>query len=70
VAAGAKVSMPLENQYWGERYGKLLDPFGHHWTLSMRVKMPREEMEAKQLEADASFARDERPGRNPRYGDA
>jgi PhnB protein len=70
VAAGAKVSQPLENQYWGERYGKLLDPFGHHWTLSMRVKMPREEMEAKQVEADAAFARDEHPGRNPRYGDA
>ncbi len=36
----------------------------------MRVKMPREEMEAKRLEADAAFARDEHPGRNPRYGDA
>ena len=47
VAAGAQVSMPLENQYWGERYGRLIDPFGHHWTLSSRVKMPREEMEAK-----------------------
>jgi hypothetical protein len=70
VAAGAQVSMPLENQYWGERYGRLIDPFGHHWTLSSRVKMPREEMEAKQAEAEAAFARDERPGRNPRYGDA
>ncbi|MGD0250216.1 MAG: VOC family protein, partial [Thermoplasmata archaeon] len=39
IAAGAKVTMPLENQYWGERYGHLLDPFGHHWSLSMRVRM-------------------------------
>lgn len=70
VAAGAKVSMPLENQYWGERYGQLIDPFGHHWTLSMRVTVDREEMETKRLEAEASFAREERPGRSPRYGDA
>jgi len=70
VAAGAQVSEPLENQYFGERYGRLLDPFGHHWTLSMRVKMSREEMEAKQQEADAAFAHDEHPNRSPRYGDA
>jgi PhnB protein len=70
VAAGAKVSMPLENQYWGERYGKLLDPFGHQWTLSMCVKMPQEERETKRLEADAAFARDEHPARTARYGDA
>jgi PhnB protein len=70
VAAGARVSMPLENQYWGERYGKLVDPFGHQWTLSMQVKIDREEMEAKRLEAEAAYAREERPGRSPRYGDA
>jgi uncharacterized glyoxalase superfamily protein PhnB len=70
VAAGAKVMMPLENQYWGERYGQLLDPFGHHWTLSMQVKIDREEMEARRLEAEAAFAREERPSRAPRYGDA
>jgi len=70
VAAGAQVTEPLENQYFGERYGRLVDPFGHHWTLSMRVKMSREEMEAKQQEADAAFAHDEHPNRSPRYGDA
>jgi len=70
VAAGAKVSMPLENQYWGERYGKLVDPFGHQWTMSMRVNVDRDEMEAKRLEAEAAYAREERPSRSPRYGDA
>ena len=70
VAAGAKVAIPLENQYWGERYGKLVDPFGHQWTLSMRVKVQGEEVEAKRLEAEAAFAREERPSRSPRYGDA
>jgi len=70
VAAGAKVTQPLENQYWGERYGQLIDPFGHHWTLSMQVKIDREEMEARRQEAEAAFAREERPNRAPRYGDA
>jgi PhnB protein len=70
VDAGAKVAIPLENQYWGERYGKLVDPFGHHWTLSMQVKVSAEEMESKRLEAEAAFAREERPSRTPRYGDA
>jgi len=70
VAAGAKVAMPLENQFWGERYGQLLDPFGHRWSLSMRVKMSKAEMAAKQKEAMSSFARGEHPGRDPPYGDA
>lgn len=70
VAAGARVSLPLENQYWGERYGKLVDPFGHQWTMSMQVKVDREEMDAKRLEAEAAYAREERPSRSPRYGDA
>lgn len=70
VAAGAKVTMPLEDQYWGERYGHLLDPFGHHWSLSMRVKMSRAARAAKQKDALESFARGEHPGREPPFGDA
>lgn len=69
VAAGARVTMPLENQYWGERYGHLLDPFGHHWSLSMRVRMSRAEKTAKEAEANAAFARGEHPGREPPYTD-
>src|SRR5256886_6739331 len=38
VAAGAKVDMPLENQFWGDRYGKITDPFGHQWGLSQHVE--------------------------------
>lgn len=34
VAAGAKVDLPVEEQFWGERYGVLVDPFGHRWALS------------------------------------
>ncbi len=62
VAAGARVVMPLENQYWGERYGQLADPFGHRWSVSMQVKMSRQEMEAKQKAAMASFAQSEHAG--------
>ncbi len=70
VAAGARVTMPLENQYWGERYGHLIDPFGHHWSLSMRVKMSRSEMAERRAEAEAAFARGEHPGREPPDTDA
>jgi PhnB protein len=65
VAAGAKVTMPLENQFWGERYGHLLDPFGHHWSLSMRVRMSRTEMAEKRAQAMSSFDRGEHPSREP-----
>jgi PhnB protein len=34
VAAGAKVLFPLADQFWGDRYGKLVDPFGHVWGLA------------------------------------
>lgn len=38
VSAGAKVDMPLENMFWGDRYGRLTDPFGHSWSLATHVK--------------------------------
>ena len=33
VAAGATVTMNLADQFWGDRYGRLLDPFGHEWSV-------------------------------------
>jgi PhnB protein len=38
VAAGAKVTMPVEDMFWGDRYGKLEDPFGHHWSLATHIR--------------------------------
>jgi PhnB protein len=38
VAAGAKVAMPLENQFWGDRFGKVTDPYGHQWGLAQHVE--------------------------------
>jgi uncharacterized glyoxalase superfamily protein PhnB len=55
LAAGARVTMPLENQFWGARYGKLTDPFGHSWALSYKAKMTKEEMARKQQEVMAAF---------------
>jgi PhnB protein len=38
VDAGATVVSPLEDQFWGDRYGVLRDPFGHHWSLGQPVR--------------------------------
>lgn len=38
VKAGGTVDMPLENQFWGDRYGKLTDPFGHQWGIATHVE--------------------------------
>jgi len=38
VSAGAKVTMPVADQFWGDRYGKLEDPFGHHWSVATHVR--------------------------------
>ncbi len=34
VEAGAQVRMPVADMFWGDRYGKLLDPFGHEWGMA------------------------------------
>ena len=34
LEAGAEVELPVREMFWGERYGVLRDPFGHHWALS------------------------------------
>lgn len=38
VAAGAIVRMPLDDQFWGDRYGMLVDPFGHNWSIGSPTK--------------------------------
>lgn len=47
LAAGATVKMPIEDAFWGDRYGSIVDPFGHEWSIATRVKdMSGEEMES------------------------
>lgn len=38
VRAGAKVTMPLGDMFWGDRYGKLEDPFGHQWSIGTHTR--------------------------------
>jgi uncharacterized glyoxalase superfamily protein PhnB len=38
VAAGAAVRMEPADTFWGDRYGVLVDPFGHHWSIATRVR--------------------------------
>lgn len=38
LKAGATVVMPLDDQFWGARYGKLADPFGHSWSIGGPLK--------------------------------
>ena len=42
VAAGAEVTMPLADQFWGDRYGQLRDPFGHKWSIGQTKSAPGE----------------------------
>jgi PhnB protein len=38
VRAGAKITMPIEDMFWGDRYGKLEDPFGHQWSVATHLR--------------------------------
>jgi PhnB protein len=48
VAAGAKALMPVQEMFWGDRFGKLADPFGQQWSVATHVKdmTPQEMAEA------------------------
>ena len=58
VKAGAQVEMPVMEQFWGDRYGKLKDPFGHSWSVATHVKdLSAEEMKRGMDEAMAKMAK-------------
>jgi PhnB protein len=38
VSAGARVDMPMQDMFWGDRFGKVTDPFGHQWQLAMHIE--------------------------------
>jgi PhnB protein len=59
VAAGAKVSMPLMDAFWGDRYGKLTDPFGHEWSVATHMHDYTPEEVQKNM--DAFFAQMPKP---------
>jgi PhnB protein len=46
IDAGAEVWQPLQDVFWGERYGQITDPFGHRWGLAQHLRdVPRQEIE-------------------------
>jgi len=56
VKAGANVEMPVMDQFWGDRYGRLKDPFGHKWSIATHKKdMSGDEMKRAMDEAMASM---------------
>ena len=55
VEAGATATMPPADMFWGDRYGKLVDPFGHHWSIATHVEdVPPEEMKKRMAAMAAS----------------
>ncbi|PTL84343.1 glyoxalase [Vitiosangium sp. GDMCC 1.1324] len=52
VAAGAKVAMPISDMFWGDRYGKVTDPFGHGWQLATH----KEDVKPKEMARRAAAA--------------
>ncbi len=58
VSMGSKVMMPLDDMFWGDRYGKVTDPFGHQWGLAQHVEdVSPEEMKRRQNAMAASTAK-------------
>jgi PhnB protein len=51
VTAGARVDMPPQNMFWGDRYVRLTDPFGHQWAIATHIEdvapedLPRRQQE-------------------------
>ena len=58
VDAGAKVVMPVADQFWGDRFGKLTDPFGHHWGVATHIEdVSPQDMAKRQAEWEKSMAK-------------
>jgi PhnB protein len=58
VQSGARVDMPLSNMFWGDRYGKFTDPFGHQWGVATHVEdVAPEEMHRRSEEMTKQMAK-------------
>lgn len=57
VEAGATVAMEVADQFWGDRFGTIVDPFGHTWSIATHVEdVDPEEMEERAKAAMAAMA--------------
>jgi PhnB protein len=51
VAAGARVVTPVSDMFWGDRFGKIADPFGHHWGIATHTEeLTPQEIQKRQAE--------------------
>lgn len=48
--AGAAIRMPAQDMFWGDRYGQLVDPFGHVWSVATHIR----DMSAEEIQAAAA----------------
>jgi PhnB protein len=55
VAAGAKVLMPVQDMFWGGRYGKIVDPFGHQWGINQTIR--EQSADQTKMAADEYYAK-------------
>ena len=56
VDAGGTITMPIEDQFWGDRFGVVADPFGHQWMIATHVEdVSPQEMAERGKEAMASM---------------
>jgi uncharacterized glyoxalase superfamily protein PhnB len=53
VAAGALILLPVQDMFWGGRYGKIADPFGHEWGINQQLR--DQSLEETQAAAEAFF---------------
>jgi PhnB protein len=57
VDAGATVSMEVADQFWGDRFGTITDPFGHSWSVATHIEdVPPEEMAERAKAAMAAMS--------------
>src|SRR6266542_4248245 len=58
VAAGAQVAMPLMDMFWGDRFCKVMDPFGHEWSIAQHIEdVTPEECAKRSVEAMKQFCK-------------
>jgi PhnB protein len=51
LGAGAEVFHPIEDAFWGERHGQVVDPFGHRWGIAQRLEdVPEDEVQRRATE--------------------
>ena len=60
VAAGATVTMPLADMFWGDRYGTLTDPYGHKWSIATH----KEDLTPEEMGKRGAEAMKNMPGKN------